>query len=59
VIEDLGETLDDAAARLFAALRGLDSQGVDVIFAHGYGQDGIGTAIWDRLLRAAEGRVIV
>lgn len=59
ILEALGDTLEEAAARLFAALRSLDSQGVDVIFAHGYERDGLGAAIWDRLVRAAEGRVIV
>lgn len=54
---DLGPTPEDAAKHLFAGLRELDARGVDVIFAHGYARDGIGSAIWDRLLRAAEGKV--
>jgi L-threonylcarbamoyladenylate synthase len=56
-VYDLGATLEDAARTLFAGLRDLDARGVDVIFAHGYAREGIGSAIWDRLLRAAEGRV--
>ena len=56
-IEGLGATLDAAAARLFAALRALDSR-CDVILAHTLPAVGIGAAIRDRLVRAAEGRVI-
>ncbi|MBE2184825.1 MAG: threonylcarbamoyl-AMP synthase [Anaerolineae bacterium] len=53
----LGVTLEDAARNLFAGLRALDEQQMDVILAHGYSRKGIGAAIWDRLLRAAEGKV--
>jgi L-threonylcarbamoyladenylate synthase len=44
--------------RIFASMRELDSQGVDVILVRGLDREGIGLAIWDRLVRAAEGRVI-
>lgn len=50
--------LQTISARLFAAFRELDQRGVDVILAHGFGHEGLGAAIWDRLVRAAEGRVI-
>jgi len=43
--------------RLFAALRDLDSSGVSVILARLPERAGLGLAIWDRLFRAAEGRV--
>jgi L-threonylcarbamoyladenylate synthase len=42
---------------LFGAMRALDAQGVDIILAPLLGGDGLGEAIRDRLLRAAEGRV--
>jgi L-threonylcarbamoyladenylate synthase len=45
------------ARSLFAGLRELDSQGAHVILARAYPPTGIGLAISDRLLRAAEGRV--
>jgi L-threonylcarbamoyladenylate synthase len=46
------------AARLYAALRELDSAGVDVILARGFPTDtGLGLALQDRLRRAA-GRTI-
>ncbi len=52
---------DDFAAvgqGLFAALRTLDQAGVDTILVRDFGREGLGAALWDRLLRAAEGRVI-
>ncbi len=49
----------EAAARvLFARLRELDATGVDVIVAAGPARDGLGAAVWDRLRRAAEGRIV-
>jgi L-threonylcarbamoyladenylate synthase len=48
----------EAARDLFQALRALDIEAVDVIFASAPDGDGINTAILDRLTRAAEGRVI-
>ncbi|MCU0476699.1 MAG: L-threonylcarbamoyladenylate synthase [Anaerolineae bacterium] len=55
----LGARADKAAiARvLFGAMRALDGQGVDVILVPLLDGDGLGEAIRDRLLRAAEGRV--
>jgi len=50
--------LADAASSLFAAMRALDRSGVDVIVASDPGRDGLGLTIWDRLFRAAEGRVL-
>ncbi|GAB4482562.1 MAG: L-threonylcarbamoyladenylate synthase [Anaerolineae bacterium] len=56
----LGEEADlpGVAQALFNALRDLDSRGVEVILARGLAREGLGLAIWDRLLRSAEGRVI-
>lgn len=42
---------------LFGAMRALDNQKVDKILVRAYERDGLGLAIWDRLLRSAEGRV--
>src|SRR5690606_16055829 len=50
--------LEQISAHLFSALRELDRLGVDLILAHGFGREGLGAAIWDRLVRAAEGKVI-
>ena len=58
VIVPLGSDLDAVAARLFAAMRELDHANVDVILARGYERSGIGAALWERLLRAAEGEII-
>lgn len=60
VIQNLGPkgNLSRIAHRLFAAMRALDQQGVDVILARGFGPSGLGLAIEDRLIKAAGGRVI-
>jgi L-threonylcarbamoyladenylate synthase len=46
-----------AARELFAALRQLDQAGVSMIFASAIDASGVGVAVRDRLVRAAEGRV--
>jgi L-threonylcarbamoyladenylate synthase len=43
---------------LFAKMRELDKRDIDVILARDFGRAGLGAALWDRLLRAAEGKVI-
>ncbi len=50
--------LEAAARRLFPAMRALDRAGVDVIVTAGHDLEGLGRTLQDRLLRAAEGRVI-
>ena len=49
---------ETAAQALFAALRALDAEAPDVILAAGIGELSIGAAMHDRLMRAAEGRVV-
>lgn len=49
--------LDKIAQMLFGAMRALDKQNVDKILVAGTSKEGLGAAIWDRLLRAAEGKV--
>jgi L-threonylcarbamoyladenylate synthase len=57
VVVALGSADDLAAVsqRLYAGLRALDEQGLDVILAHTFGTRGLGLALWDRLRRAAGG----
>jgi L-threonylcarbamoyladenylate synthase len=55
----LGADLSQIAGNLFVGLRALDAQGVDAILVRDYGRSGLGLAIWDRLLRAAQGRVVM
>ncbi|MEP7290111.1 MAG: L-threonylcarbamoyladenylate synthase [Chloroflexota bacterium] len=50
--------LPQVARRLYAGLRDLDATGVDLILARAYPSDGMGFAIRDRLIRAAEGKVV-
>lgn len=58
-LDVIGETVGSAedhhtvAQRLFGALRALDAQGVEVILARDFGAHGLGSAIRDRLRRAA------
>ena len=49
--------VERAGRELFAALRELDASGVSVILATSIGTDGLASAIRDRLMRAAHGRV--
>ena len=55
---DLGGDATVAATRLFDLLRQLDTADVAGILARGFPRDGIGLALWDRMVRAAEGRVV-
>jgi L-threonylcarbamoyladenylate synthase len=55
---DLGSDATQIGYNLFAGLRELDQRGVDVILVREFPRVGLGMAIWDRLLRAAEGHVI-
>jgi L-threonylcarbamoyladenylate synthase len=51
-------TPDVAARALFARLRDLDAAAVTAIVAAGPVREGLGAAVWDRLRRAAEGRIL-
>ncbi len=53
VVYRLGADLNSVARHLYAALRWLDAQGVDVIVCRDFGAGGLGAAIRDRLTRAA------
>jgi L-threonylcarbamoyladenylate synthase len=46
-----------AAANLFAALRRLDARGLDMLLAEPCSEEGLGSAIMDRLRRCAAGAV--
>lgn len=50
---ETSEDLQTCASRFFAALRSLDSCGLDVIIAHSFPDHGLGIALNDRLQRAA------
>jgi L-threonylcarbamoyladenylate synthase len=57
-IVSLGANLTEISHNLFTRMRELDSLGVEAILVRGVDRNGLGAAIWDRLLRAAEGHVI-
>jgi L-threonylcarbamoyladenylate synthase len=50
---------EQSAHELFAALRALDAEGVDVILAAAPAEGPLTPAVVDRLTRAAEGRVVI
>ncbi|MBK8012318.1 MAG: threonylcarbamoyl-AMP synthase [Deltaproteobacteria bacterium] len=60
-IEVLSSTgdLNEAAARLFAAMQRLDHEGLDAILADRVPEVGLGRAIMDRLRRAAGEEIVV
>ncbi len=57
MVVSLGADEGEAANRLFAVLRQLEHN-TDVILARAPAPVGLGLALWDRLWRAAEGRVV-
>ncbi|MEM3086391.1 MAG: L-threonylcarbamoyladenylate synthase [Halobacteria archaeon] len=54
LVRRLGRDPRTAARRLFASLRDLDREGVDVILVENFGPGGLGLALRDRLERAAK-----
>lgn len=58
-LAELGSETDlpGIGRNLFAQMRRLDASRVDVILVRAVRQEGLGLTIWDRLFRAAEGRV--
>ncbi|MEZ4682199.1 MAG: L-threonylcarbamoyladenylate synthase [Caldilineaceae bacterium] len=60
IVAQLGSKANPAAlaANLFAAMRALERAEVDLILTHTFDRDGLGMAVWDRLVRATEGNVI-
>ena len=53
--ESLGADLAAISRNLYAALRALDSAGLDLLLTHTYADEGLGLALNDRLRRAAGG----
>lgn len=50
--------LEEAAQRLYAALRSFDEQGITYILAEACPEDGLGLAVMNRLIKAAGHRVV-
>ena len=49
----MGESVWDVARNLFSSLRQADSQGVEVILFEDVGEEGMGLAVSNRIIRAA------
>jgi len=52
------DNVNAIAASLFARMRELERAEVDLILTRTFGREGLALAVWDRLVRATEGRVI-
>ncbi len=59
LLYSLGSSPEEIARRLFAGLRTLEDADVQVILCRSFQQEGIGTAVHDRLLKAAGGKLVV
>ena len=46
------------ASRLYGILREFDGIGIDYIYSEAFGREGIGSAVMNRLLKAAGQRII-
>ena len=57
-IIDFNGDAETVARLFFKELRGLDSQKVDVIFAAGVREEGIGIAVMNRMRNAADGNIV-
>ena len=60
LVAELGEdeSPESAAPRLFAALRKMDEEGADLIYAQAYRDKGVGLAVMNRLRKAAGYNII-
>lgn len=58
LLYSLGSTPEQIATRLFAGLRMLEEAGVQAILCRSFSQQGIGTAVHDRLLKATGGKIL-
>lgn len=56
---NIGETLEDFAKNIFTFLRKVDKEDVDLVIIEGVGQQGLGLAITNRLIRACAYNYIV
>ena len=49
---NMGETLEEVAKNIFTLLRKVDKEKVDLVIIEGVGNQGLGLAITNRLIRA-------
>jgi len=57
-MQDMGGNLDAMAANLFDMLRKCDEDGIEEVFVEGVAEKGLGTAIMNRLIKAASYNVL-
>ena len=56
---NMGSTLEEIAKNIFTLLRKVDKENVDLVIIEGVGQEDLGLAITNRLIRACEYNYIV
>ena len=56
---NMGSSLDEVAQNIFTFLRRADKENVDLIIIEGVGNEGLGLAITNRLIRASAYNYIV
>lgn len=54
----MGIDIEDAGRNLYRTLREMDEKGVSLVYAQGFGLDGLEMAYMNRLLKAAAGEII-
>lgn len=52
------QCMEDLASGIYACLRQFDEAHVDIIFAEGFPEEGIGQAVMNRLKKAASGKIL-
>lgn len=58
MVSSWGQDIESLAEKLYSLLRGFDKQNVQMIFAEGVSEDGLGLAVMNRLRKAAGYQIV-
>lgn len=58
LVSSWGQDIESLAEKLYSLLRGFDKQNVQMIFAEGVSEDGLGLAVMNRLRKAAGYQIV-